>query len=288
MTAFDQLESPWPVPGSVLVHDEKCWFAAGRSSYLDGGIHIYALEPMTGRVIHHEIIYNPDPETGKMSPETDGHLMSGLLNDILAADGSNVFIRQMNVTRSASRGGQHLYSTGGYLDESWFNRTFWQVGQVETSGLMVLGDDVAYGMEVYASRSRETVFTPGANAYRLICIPLKGAAGALSEKQATGKRSQKGQKPLWEQHIGIRVTAMIRAADTIFIAGAPDVVDPSDPYGAWQGRKGGVLEAFDADNGKKLAEHNLPAPPVWDGMAAANGRCYLSMKNGKIICLAGK
>jgi outer membrane protein assembly factor BamB len=288
VTVFGQLESPWPVPGSVLVHDGKCWFAAGRSSHLDGGIRVYVLDPKTGKVAHHETIYSPDPETGKMSPETSANAMSGLLNDIPATDGANVFIRQMEVSSSSGRGGQHLYTTGGYLDPSWFNRTFWQAGQARTSGLMVLGKDVAYGVEVYASRSRETVFRPGSKAYRLRCFSLKAPAGGSSSKQATAKRRRQGPKPLWEQRIGIRVTAMVRAGDILFVAGAPDVVDPKDPHGAWEGRKGGVMAAFTTGDGKRLAEYKLPAPPVWDGMAAAGGRLYMATMDGKVLCFCGK
>ena len=283
VTAFGQLESPWPVPGSVLIHDGKCWFAAGRSSYLDGGIHLYALDPATGKVLHNETIYSPDPKTGKMAPETDGFLMQGLLNDIPAADGANVFIRQMAVSSSGGQAGQHLYTSGGYLDPSWFNRTLWQVGRAQTSGLMVLGSEVAYGMEVFDSRSRETVFTPGANEYRLQCISLK--APPKREADAQAKKRQQGQKPVWEQRPGIRVTAMIRAAGMIFAAGSPDIVDPKDPHAAWEGRKGGILAAFAAGDGKKLAQYKLPAPPVWDGMASAGGRLYISTSDGRIVCM---
>jgi len=288
VTAFGQLESPWPVPGSVLIHDGKCWFAAGRSSYVDGGIHLYALDPATGKVLHNQTIYSPDPQTGKMTPETDGFSMSGLLNDIPATDGANVFIRQMQLWPSDGRSGQHLYTSGGYLDPSWFNRTLWQVGRAKTSGLMVLGNNVAYGVELYDSRSRETVFKPGANVYRLMCISLKAPAGDSSDKQAAKKQRQKGAKPLWEKNLGIRTTALILAADTIFIAGSPDVVDPEDPHGAWEGRKGGLLAAFAGSDGKQLDEHKLPAPPVWDGMAAADGRLFISSQDGQIICLGGR
>ena len=283
VTAFGQLESPWPVPGNVLVHDGKCWFAAGRASHMDGGIHVYALDPMAGKVLFSETFCNLDPETGKVPVESEGHTMAGLLNDIPATDGANVFIRQKHVWPSHARGGQHLYTTGGYLDPSWFNRTFWQIGAAKTSGLMVLGKDVAYGIELYPSRSRETVFKPGANPYRLRCLPLKASAAASSVK-----RRRQGPKPLWEKRLGIRVTAMVRAADTIFVAGSPDVVDPRDPHGAWEGRKGGVLAAFAASDGKKLSDLKLPAPPVWDGLAAAYGRLYVSLVNGDVLCLASE
>jgi outer membrane protein assembly factor BamB len=284
VTAFGQLESPWPVPGSVLVQDGKCWFAAGRSSHLDGGIRLYALDPATGGVIRSETVYSPDPETGKMALESSAQQMAGLLNDIPGTDGANVFIRQMNVSSSDAGAGQHLYTTGGYLDPSWFNRTLWRVGRASTSGIMVLGKDVAYGAEVYASRSRETVFTPGANAYRLRCIPLK-TPPASSASEATPRRRRQGPKALWEQRLGIRVTAMVRAGETILVAGSPDVVGAKDPHGAWEGRKGGLLAAFAAGDGEKLAEYELPAPPVWDGMAVAGGRLYISMMDGGIVCM---
>ena len=161
VTVCDQLESPWPVPGSVLVQDGKCWFAAGRSSYLDGGIRVYALDLASGKVARRQTIYHPDPKTGKMTPETSGQTMPGLLNDIPSAVGSRVFIRQMNVASADDQAEGHLFSTGGYLDSSWFNRTFWKIGGVQTSGLMVLGRNAAYGMELYGSRSRETLFKPG-------------------------------------------------------------------------------------------------------------------------------
>ena len=282
--AFGQLESPWPVPGSVLVHEGECWLAAGRSSYLDGGIHLYALDPATGQVAKHETVYHPDPKTGKMTPETHGHAMVGLLNDIPGTDGAGVFIRQMKVATSEGRGGPHLFTTGGYLDPSWFNRTLWKAGRAQTSGVMVLGKGVAYGVEIYPSRSRETVFKPGAQGYRLTCYSLTQPITAAGAKAKKGRRRPRGAKVLWNQRVPIRITAMVRAGDTLFVAGSPDVVDPKDPHGAWEGRKGGVLAAFSAAEGKKLAEHKLTSPPVWDGMAAVPGRLYVALSSGDVVC----
>jgi outer membrane protein assembly factor BamB len=261
----DQLESPWPVPG-VLVEDGKCWFAAGRSSYLDGGIYVYALDAATGEVVSEKTFYNPDPATGKITPETSANSLPGLLNDVPGSDGNSVFIRQMNVSSPEESGGPHLFTTAGYLDPSWFNRTFWKYGPSQTSGLMVLGDDVTYGMEVYDSRSRETVFKPASGAYRLVC---------------GGRR----RAETWERSVPIRVTALVRAGGTIFAAGSPDVVDPADPHAAWEGRKGGVVAAFAASDGKPLAEIELPAPPVWDGLAAAEGSLFVALEDGQLLRL---
>jgi outer membrane protein assembly factor BamB len=288
VTAFGQLESAWPVPGSVLIDEGRCWFAAGRASHLDGGIRLYALDPRTGEILHEETLSSVDPETNKIPVETSAQQMHGLLNDIPASDGADVFIRQMQVASSGGKAGLRLYSSGGFLDPSWFNRTFWHAGRVRTSGLMVLGDGVAYGMEVYESRSRETVFRPGGNAYRLRCISLRPTKSKPADKAAARRRRRHGQKPEWEVRTGIRVTAMARAGERLFSAGSPDIVDPDDPHGAWEGRKGGRLAVFAAADGKKLAEYRLAAPPAWDAMAVAEGRLLLSTRDGSVVCFAGE
>ncbi len=288
VTAFGQLESAWPVPG-VLVQDGACWLAAGRSSYLDGGIHVYALNPATGRVLHQQTIYSPDPKTGKMTLEPQGHTMAGLLNDVPGSDGRNVFIRQLNVSSDeAGDARKHLFTTAGYLDATWFNRTFWKIGHAQTTGPMVLGDGVAFGVEPFTSRSRDVLFPPGKNAYRLRSISISPPAPDKNVRrvQKAKKPRQRGQTGIvWERPVGIRITSMLRAGDRLFVAGSPDVVDPADPHGAWEGRKGGLLAAFSTTDGEPLAEIELPSPPVWDGMAAAAGRLYLSLSDGTVACL---
>ncbi|NQT36554.1 MAG: hypothetical protein HQ581_03640, partial [Planctomycetes bacterium] len=51
---------------------------------------------------------------------------------------------------------------------------------------------------------------------------------------------------------------------------------------------GAVLCAHSADDGRKLAEQKLDAPPVFDGLIAAAGRLYMTTMNGTLICLGGE
>jgi len=43
-----------------------------------------------------------------------------------------------------------------------------------------------------------------------------------------------------------------------------------------------------AEDGEKLAEYRLDSPPMFDGMAAANGRLYISAVDGTIVCFGGE
>ena len=82
----------------------------------------------------------------------------------------------------------------------------------------------------------------------------------------------------------MRIRAMVLAAGRLFVAGPPDVVPPKDPFGAFESRRGGLLYAIDAASGKKLTEHKLPSPPVFNGAAAARGRLYLADEDGSVAC----
>jgi hypothetical protein len=39
-----------------------------------------------------------------------------------------------------------------------------------------------------------------------------------------------------------------------------------------------------SDNGQMASELKLKSPPVWDGMAVAQGRLYVATVDGKVLC----
>ena len=90
-------------------------------------------------------------------------------------------------------------------------------------------------------------FTPGAKGYLLLANPLNG------------------RQSDWSYRVPVRIRAMLLAGDRLLTAGPPDVVDPQDPLGAFEGRKGGVLHVVNAATGERLAEQRLPSPPVFNG-----------------------
>ena len=95
----------------------------------------------------------------------------------------------------------------------------------------------------------------------------------------------RAEPPLWKLWLPVRIRAMVKAGDTIFAAGAPDVLDEKDPYAAFEGRKGASLVAVSAKDGKKLSEQPMGAPPVFDGLIAAGGRLLVALEDGNLLCL---
>jgi hypothetical protein len=67
-------------------------------------------------------------------------------------------------------------------------------------------------------------------------------------------------KVLWTKKHRLRALAMVATEGLLFAAGMPDLVDPGDPLGVFEGRKGGLLLALDARSGESIGELKLASP----------------------------
>jgi hypothetical protein len=99
----------------------------------------------------------------------------------------------------------------------------------------------------------------------------------------------------------LEARALVLAGDVLFAAGPPELLDQTQAFfslddpatkaalvaqtAALAGKKGARLWAVSARDGTKMAEIALESPPVFDGMAAANGRLYMTTLDGKVLCL---
>jgi hypothetical protein len=190
-----------------------------------------------------------------------------------------------------------------------------QAGKVAPSGRLVVFDDArVYGFgrqpEYYkwTSPVRYQLFAAGQAPRAAGEAPAPQAAKAAGKqgKQAKPKpREARQQVPYqWAQAVPLQARAMVLAGKTLFVAGVPELVDeeeafahPDDPQiqaklqkqaAALQGKMGSLLWAVAAGDGAKLAEYQVASLPVFDGMAAAAGRLYLTTADGKVHCFAAK
>jgi hypothetical protein len=342
IACFDQIESAWPVHGSVLVHNDTAYFTAGRSTYLDGGIRVYGLEPATGKILHKGILKGPNPfDEGERDV---AFFILGANSDVLVSEGGFLYMRQKKMTPEleeievevlSSKGAQdvglHIFSTAGLLDGSWYNRTFWMYSKrwpgfqlanqaPKTGQLLVVDDEKTYAVRVFYRRNvHSPMFFPGKEGYLLFADDNSNEPQIVGEQgsrepvkwlpqsdysRARGDQIRKleseafgldkmigytrAQPPVWKQWLPVRIRAMVKAGDTLFVAGPPDVFDSRDPYAAFEARKAALLVAVSATDGKELTEYKLESPPVFDGMIAANGRLFISTRDGQVLCMAKK
>lgn len=152
MMAWEQLESAWPVHGSVLVHDDVLYCTSGRNMYIDGGVRLIRLDPMSGRLLGETVMNDKDPETGQdmhlaYLKKTQGNNMPVAHSDILSCDGRQLWMRSQKITFDGKRleialqpvtqqepEDFHIFCQNGFLDDSYYFRSYWTYGRRVTGG----------------------------------------------------------------------------------------------------------------------------------------------------------
>ena len=143
MVAYEQLESPWPAIGSVLVQNGTAYCVAGRSMFLDGGLRLVRLDARTGCKLSETILDDRDPGSGKnLQIHVKGLTMPVALPDVLSSDGKRIFMRSQPFDLQGKRldvaprdmadqeGEEaHLFCQIGLLDDTWFHRSYWEYGK---------------------------------------------------------------------------------------------------------------------------------------------------------------
>lgn len=362
MAADGQLESVWRLHGSVAIIGDLAYCSAGRSTFLDGGLFLYAVDIKTGRAKYKTNVYTlSDTRTDAESGEfVAAYHMEGGNSDILVAEGGYIFMNQMKftpeleimdsayfskeeITKRPSldldgkdyvnediynvtwRGttykdydtlagllvdenlsvgerdmGMHLFTTSGFLDDTYFSRTFWMYSKTwpgfnisnmapKSGQLVVIGEDNTYSLKAYTSRSPlSPTYTPQTKGYLLIADDNDN--DPTMDPRAWGKDKgmgfSRGADPKWHRWIDIRAKAMVLAGDKLIVCGPPDKIKEGDPMASFEGRMPNELMILSAKDGKILARQKIDEMPAFDAMIVANGQLYICTEQGEIICMA--
>jgi len=333
--SYDQIESVWPVHGSVMIEKNVAYFVAGRSMFLDGGLHLYRLDPATGEMLSDTVLGEKEQSTGKDLHEFGGQLnMPVALPDILSCDNKHVYMHSQpfgfdgvrkplkpwkydkkKVDRFTTPWGQdkelaHLFTPSGFLDDTWWHRTYWVYGSRYIGGwagyshagksapagrILALDDQNVYGFGRKMKYYRWT--TP-------IEHQLFSAARDSSNVKLTGGKKTPARHHFWTKDIPFFARAMLVSGGRIVIAGPEDKVDEDKVFRKLKapevaaklaaqaerlrGKHGGVLWIVDCQTGEKVSELKLDTIPVFDGFSAAQQRLYMSTVDGRLICFEGK
>jgi hypothetical protein len=205
--------------------------------------------------------------------------MPGAREDILSGDSGCVYLRDMvfdaNGQPQAS-GAFHLFAMTAFLDDAWAHRSYWIFGaQCSVAGGCSTRDKkLIYGRLLAFEPSR--IYGYGRAGVHWSNQLQDGPYRLFAADRAAGSMR-------WEQPLPIQVRAMILAGEVLFAAGPP----AGASVGPWDRGEGqpSLMLAVSAAGGNVLAQTELPSVPLFDGLAAAGRRLYISLENGVVACL---
>jgi outer membrane protein assembly factor BamB len=322
--ALGHLESLWPVHGSVLVSDGTAYFTAGRSTYLDGGIFMYGLDPLTGTVKYkhryeslpavalkdesndknpakginegkgndYKTLYSPD--------KSDAFSMrGGNTSDVLVADQNSVYLRHDRFDKGLNKQEDreyHLFSTSRLLDDNEAHRSHWYYGRGDFSGLRIAYEWLTrnrggyfqspFGkLLIFDKTTAWSTVDKGKSTYDLVSTDISNISERVAKDFALGRRSEDSPGPVTLiATLPLHPRAMTKAGDNVLVGGY--VADATIEYRNASPIVGtGLLLSILASTGDIENRIELPSSPVFDGMAAADGRLFVSMENGHLACL---
>jgi len=100
-----QVESLWPVHGSITIHNGKAFVLAGRHNQADGGVFLWRRDPLTGAIEASTIV--TDQVTSETRPEPARADWQGRIGDILS-------LNAPGTAGSKSQGGFRWNAVDGY------------------------------------------------------------------------------------------------------------------------------------------------------------------------------
>jgi hypothetical protein len=263
MMSFDQLESVWPVHGSVLVQNDMLYCVAGRSMFLDGGMRLLRLNPKTGQKLSETVLDDKDPDTlENLQVHIQGLNMPVALPDILSSDGRYVYMRSLPFDLKGKRkfvtyvpvkeqqgDDLHLFCPTGFLDDSLWHRTYWGYGRAWASGAggyhqagrvipagrpLVFDDEKVYG---YGRLWQYYRWTTPLEFHFFAAKKQPQIVKAGTERKAVKKDGKRvGSRKLsftrfvpdWSDDISVQVNSMVLTDNAVFAAGPPDVEDEEE------------------------------------------------------------
>jgi len=317
----DQVESAWPVHGSVLAVNDLIYGVAGRNTYLDGGLYLFALEPATGRVVHSARLDGPHIDVMKTMGAP--YALIGCRADILSSDGKTVNLMyhefDMSLVRNEMEfsflaryrvaGAPRLMPLHGYLDTDYFNRTFWIFGNQWpgrpaydekmtgfTGQLIVMNDAQLITFQVFPYKGGKSggKSKPG-DGYGLRASRLNKVHETRMREIPRGGKKNKGVKEsgggeAWkrvDKEFPVRGRGMVLAGNHVFAAGTAgeQTDDPEKLLAALRNQGPAELWRIIAKDGEVISKLKLTAAPVFDGLIAAGDRILISLEDGTVVCL---
>ena len=328
IVAFSQVESSWPLLGSLLIHDGLAIAAAGYHPMANGGIHVWALEPHTGALKWHttlsrtpEWVDISQPRARIDQPHPTARGVGGfeantVINSLAYGDGGHIRFSGAALAAKtgelfvppAGKGLQGLYAMEAGPSRFLINSDKYPQFRRHYSTEGYFGP-YASGSQMIATfaEAKEAIPCVGCAFAGTDAVVLQGNKGeGVLRRYDTRKLSNRDaarsdDTPAWSRVIdgdwraqqkGQKLhhySSLTVAGDAVIVGGRiKGRAHQTDAVPGMREVAEGVVKTFDLRTGEPRQTIELDAAPVVNGLAAAGGRLYVTCEDGSLRCLAGE
>jgi hypothetical protein len=307
IAADGQLESPWPLLGSVTADERGIYAFAGRHSDADGGLWWWQLDA-AGNVLHHGRVGSDD-----LKPTTSGggSLWTGSgMNNVAVMDGDLLLLPKLYFKRTErglqrwtgldlNRGGEREFwakryvvntlvpGNQGLLNRAGFLNGYKMSAYSYTQGRMYARHGNDFVMVGGAMRFENRGGGGGSALRRMKRLDTLAAIVVPNPKNPS-KRSveNRGAEVVWDNGAGLGRGDGLSA---LAVAGDAVLVGLEVSASEWKERRRMPyrLQVLDLADGKLRQELPLAAKPIQGGIAVADGRLTVVTADGTVACFAG-
>lgn len=307
--AYGQLESAWPVAGSVLVMDDVAYFTAGRQQMSDGGVFIFSIDPLTGeRNWVHKL--NEIPQKGYRGNSGDPwgfYKNSGLEFDpvdLLHKEGDRIALSRWLISLDGETvevdtwdGFAHVSPGEGsvYVPRGTWTYGFRQIhrfgNEAFRRSLCVYRDNTVIGaLDSTTALYRRDFALDEDETFNRKWITGWEAAGRARKGERPYRSDRIAEKAAWKVNPWEEDTSGEGLLKPTTLEGESQLENKL--YGMVLDSAGrlyvvhqdGTLKVIATEDGQVLSEVQVPGP-AWDGLALAHGRLFLSSADGRLVCL---
>lgn len=295
IVAYGQVESPWPVAGSILVDNDIAYFAAGRQELADGGVLIFAVDPMTGKK---HWIHRIDTVPQEGFYENSGLEFDPV--DLLHRDGNHIAMSRWLISLDGKESSVDKWNAFARLDPDgegavWMPRGYWTYGARHQHRF----PGEAPRRPLCAYRGGNIVGTLDGTTDIFMREFPKNDLEAFDKKWITGwaaaGAARDGDKPYRNYRIAEKAQWTVDPF-------TPEGVQKEEPKKGTQLHnevfglvlagddtifalhKDGRIRSIRPSDGSVIAEGSVEQP-VWDSLVLADNKLFLTTMQGNLVCV---